>query len=242
MKKILFCGDDNLNGAAAYLGGVLAHLNFDFDYTPSEQNLTEAVLEQDYGLIILSDYSASNISQTGFDKLAEKIKSGTSMLMIGGWESFYGLKGEYHNTVVNDILPVTCMQEDDRVNYCHGLYLAKNTEHPVCRNLPWDNPPVVCGYNQITPKPDTETVITLKKIVHENGAIGTGDDVPLLVLGTYGQGKTAAFTTDFAPHWTGGLVDWGDKRVNTWAEGGGEVQVGHHYIMLIKNLMSWLAG
>ncbi len=32
-----------------------------------------------------------------------------------------------------------------------------------------------------------------------------------LVVGQHGRGRTAALATDVAPHWVGGLVDWGDR-------------------------------
>jgi hypothetical protein len=67
-------------------------------------------------------------------------------------------------------------------------------------------------------------------------------DIPLLVTGTFGQGNTAAFCTDFAPHWVGGLVDWGKKRIKAQARNGGEVEVGEYYAQFIGQLVEWLVG
>ena len=62
----------------------------------------------------------------------------------------------------------------------------------------------------------------------------------MLVLGTHGQGRTAALTTDLAPHWVGGLVDWGDgERVKAQAAGGFEIEVGNFYAQLVANLLVW---
>ncbi len=53
----------------------------------------------------------------------------------------------------------------------------------------------LCGYNRVRPKPDA-TVLARH-----------GDD-PILITRTYGRGRTAAFASDFAPHWAGDFVRW----------------------------------
>ena len=65
------------------------------------------------------------------------------------------------------------------------------------------------GYNKTVAKPEAEVVA----LVEEN---------PFIALGSYGKGRSAAFTTDCAPHWAPpefceweyydklwqGIVDW----------------------------------
>jgi uncharacterized membrane protein len=66
------------------------------------------------------------------------------------------------------------------------------------------------------------------------------DQDPLLVVGTHGEGRTAALMTDLAPHWVGGLVDWGDgERVKAQAPGSWQIEVGNHYAQLVANLLIW---
>ena len=36
--KICYLGDDNLNLAAGYLGGIMLHYGFEFDYVPSNES------------------------------------------------------------------------------------------------------------------------------------------------------------------------------------------------------------
>jgi hypothetical protein len=50
---------------------------------------------------------------------------------------------------------------------------------------------------------------------------------PLLVTGQHGAGRVAAITTDVAPHWVGGFVDWGDARVAAQADGAPAIEVGN---------------
>ena len=67
-----------------------------------------------------------------------------------------------------------------------------------------------------------------------------GEECPLLAFGSYGRGTTAALTTDLAPHWVGGWVDWGQQRINAQAPGGAEVEVGHLYAKFITQLVNFL--
>ena len=67
------------------------------------------------------------------------------------------------------------------------------------------------------------------------------DSIPLLVVDRFGQGNVAAFATDFAPHWVGGLVDWGDGRTSGQAEGSVGIEVGNWYARFVANLVRWTA-
>lgn len=241
MKKVLYMGDDSLDRAAAYLGGVMAYHKIKFDYVPSVKRLSPAAVNDGIGLFIISDFPAKNISRECFLKIISKVKEGASLLMIGGWESFYGLKGEYHNKPIAEILPVICKKSDDRVNYCHGLIPIQKISNEITSGLPFKRPPVVCGYNDFTAKKDSKTVLSLRKIrTHYTRVQVDKKNIPLLVIGKYGKGKTCAFATDFAPHWVGGLVDWGNKRIKAQAKGGAQIEVGADYARLIKNLITWL--
>ena len=37
---ILYCGDTNLEGAASYLAGLMAHCGWAFDYVPSHERVS----------------------------------------------------------------------------------------------------------------------------------------------------------------------------------------------------------
>ncbi|MEA2064540.1 MAG: glutamine amidotransferase [Gemmatimonadota bacterium] len=240
-KKILFMGDDDLKGAAAYLGAMLTHAGFGFDYRPSAQRTQIDNRDESIGLFILSDYPAANLDYLNQQALAERVGEGAGLLMIGGWESFHGQAGQYHTGPVADILPVVCRRQDDRINYCHGAFPALEKEHPCLAGLPWETPPVVCGFNQVTAKQEAETVLSLRLLEIEGNKLGfAGKQEPLLVFGSHGEGKTAALTTDMAPHWVGGWVDWGEPRLSARAPGGNEVEVGCLYAQFIRQLVGYL--
>jgi uncharacterized membrane protein len=63
---------------------------------------------------------------------------------------------------------------------------------------------------------------------------------PLLVTGQYGKGKTAALATDVAPHWVGGWVDWGKKRITQKLNNGNSIEVGENYVQFFTQLLRWI--
>ena len=62
------------------------------------------------------------------------------------------------------------------------------------------------------------------------------------MVGRHGRGRTAAFTSDVAPHWVGGLVDWGPERVGTQAPEANDIEVGSHYAEFFTRLIRWTMG
>lgn len=68
------------------------------------------------------------------------------------------------------------------------------------------------------------------------------EDHPMLVVGRYGRGRTAALATDVAPHWVGGLVDWGTQRMTQKLPNGLQVEVGADYARFFAQLVLWTGG
>jgi len=237
-KEVLYCGDATLETGACYLGGVMAVAGIGFDYVEMNAPFPEAMLERGHKLVILSDYPSRNFPAGAMKKIALKVEQGTSLLMIGGWESFHGLIGGYEASDLAPVLPVECQDEDDRLNWCHGLIPEVVSSHPVLQGLPWDEPPMVCGCNIVKTKKGATVLLTVRKLLIDKGKLSLGREAfPLLVLGAYGKGKTGAVTTDFAPHWVGGMVDWGPERITAQAPGGRKIEVGNHYISFIRALL-----
>ena len=109
------------------------------------------------------------------------------------------------------------LDRDDRRNCAQPCLVEKAAEHPVLEGLPWDRPPGIGGYNAITARLGSQTLLySVPFAATWNGrdfAFSRGVAAPLLVVGECGKGRTAALATDVAPHWVGGLVDWGDRRI-----------------------------
>lgn len=188
------------------LRAALAAAQIEVDYLPGHLTPARFPGSADelagYDAVVLSDIGANSLllSPDTFERSAiapnrlaaieRYVHRGGGLLMIGGYLSFAGIEGKarYHGTPVAAALPVVIREHDDRMELPQGVHPTVSvTGHRVLAGLPADWPALL-GYNQVTAKPATEV------LVH------CGAD-PLLVLGGYGAGRSAAFTSDCAPHW-----------------------------------------
>jgi uncharacterized membrane protein len=244
-NAILYLGDTDLHSAAAYLAGLMQGWEWPFDYRPGDRPLVESDVSEPRPLYIVSDYPAANIAEPLQRRIVDDVAGGAGLLMIGGWESFHGLGGNWDGTSIGNALPVDIASVDDRVNSDRPVFAARVHDHPAVDGLPWDSrPPVIGGYNRLRAKSGGDVVLEARPF----SATRRGDAFrfepagsdPLLVFGKHGRGLTAALATDVAPHWVGPLVDWGDGRVSAQATGAGEVEVGDLYARLLNQLLAFL--
>jgi uncharacterized membrane protein len=187
-----------------------------FPQSPEEIDAYDTVLLSDIGsdsLLLHPDtFSGSKPTPDRLDLIREWVNRGGGFGMIGGYLSFqgYGGSAHYRFTPVEDILPVSLYEGDDRVEKPAGFHPRVVRSHPVTVDLPDEWPPLL-GYNKV--KPEGEVLVRT-----------IGDD-PLLVVGEYGGGRTAAFTSDCSPH-------WGSEDFVGW----------EYYGEFWFRLVSWLAG
>ena len=240
---VLYLGDTSLDTAASYLAGVMAHFEIGFDYVASDEAADRFLVdESEYRLIILSDYPAGCLESSQMERIEAWVRKGAGLLMIGGWESFQGSGGNYSGTLIEEILPVRMSRSDDRVNTSYPCLVVKREEHPILAELPFIKPPCIGGYNRVEAKGDAR--ILLEVIRYRTRAQASactfaeeGRDV-LLAVGEHGRGRSAAFTSDAAPHWVGGFVDWGEERISCRFVQR-EVEVGAFYAAFFGNLIRW---
>lgn len=246
-SRVLYCGDTALKGAACYLAGLMASWQWDFDYVPSDQLLAAESLNRDHDLFVFSDYPAARVSPEIAQQILTRVNAGAGLLMIGGWESFHGLGGDWEQSPLAAALPVEIGTADDRVNSDEAFYVSvAHDEHPIVSGLPWrERPPLVGGFNRIVPKAGTQTLLNLTRlsVKREGDRFVTEFNMsfPLLVIGQHGAGRTAAFASDVAPHWIGPMVDWGPgpQRVTGQAPGGEAIEVGAAYAQFFRQLLNW---
>lgn len=244
-NKILYLGDTAIDQQASYLTGIMSHHGFDYDYIDSSTKFVDSFLAADYKLIIISDYPASNFTTDQMEVIVAKTITGMSLLMIGGWESFTGLGGDYCNTPLASVLPVIMKESDDRTNFSSPCLVIANQSHQIIDSLPFDeNIPAIGGLNSFEPKADAEVLLSAVQFnaAMENGKVVFAEACrhPLLVVNQTPQSRSAAFASDVAPHWVGPLVDWGDKRVKAQAQGAEAIEVGSDYAKFFANLLNWL--
>jgi uncharacterized membrane protein len=179
-----------------------------------------------YDVVVLSDIGSNSFqlpdetflrserSPNRLGLLADYVGRGGGLVMIGGYMSFTGIDGKarYGMTPLADVLPVTMLAYDDRVEMPGGITASVDLPaHPVLGGTPPDWPPLL-GLNRVLAKP-CGTVVAR-----------AGED-PLLVVGEYGAGRAVAFTSDLAPHWAPPeFVQW------------------PHYAALWTSILSWAAG
>lgn len=165
-----------------------------------------------YDVIVLSDIGSNSFLLTDetflrsersvnrLSLLVEYVRGGGGLAMVGGYMSFTGIdaRARYGMSPLAETLPVVMLDRDDRIEVPEGLIPHVDLPgHPVLggTSSEW---PFLLGYNRFSPKPDATVVASL------------GDD-PLLVVGTFGSGRTVAFASDLAPHWAPPeFIEWSD--------------------------------
>lgn len=252
--RVLYCGDTTLDTAAAYLGGLITRWNWDLTYVASHEkpddvcSQNSAELDLDFNLFVFSDYPAARISFPLQERILSHVQAGAGLVMIGGWESYHGLGGDWDGTPVGNALPVEISSDDDRVNSDRPVLVdALLPTHPITTGLPWrERPPVIGGFNRLGVAPSGE--VLLEAVTHEAVRSTAGFEIresrrdPLLIAGHCDDGRTLALATDVAPHWVGPLVDWGDDRVAAQATGGEPVEVGNLYATFLHQMLIWAAN
>jgi len=233
MKRILFVGEQ-VNSCNMEIKGFDYFFvnNYKEDGVALYSALTEAGLQVDwlktnlvpkyfpetykelseYDVIILSDVGSNSLllhpemltnsiaRPNRLKLLKEYVEHGGGLIMIGGWMSFAGIDGKakYHGTLAEEILPVTCFPHDDRIECPEGIVpVISNPKHPILKDVDPDWP-YFLGYNKVKVKEKAEAILSF-------------NNDPLLCVWEYGKGKTAAFTSDCAPHWgSQKFINWSD--------------------------------
>ena len=244
-EKILYIGDTALDSAACYLAGVLTHYGIDFDYIPTGERC-DADRIAGYSAFVISDYPADDFGQGALEKIKDAVSAGAGLFMPGGWDSFVGCGGGYDKSPLKEVLPVIMNSGDDRVNSHRIELVIKQDEHPILDGLDFESDiPSIGGYNDFQAKQDAKVLLSTQTY----SASVSGDEAifsklgsrPLLAVGYYRQGRVAALATDLAPHWVGGLVDWGKQRVYAKAAGSIDIEVGSDYAKLMSNIVKWVS-
>ncbi|MBP9733156.1 MAG: hypothetical protein KBD07_02125 [Candidatus Omnitrophica bacterium] len=237
---ILYCGDHDLNDAARYFAGSLRAAGMRFDYAPSDAKFDRAMMSGHYQLYILSDYPGRFLGDAGAEHIAAKVKEGAGLLMIGGWGSFTGVDGHYGQTALAEVLPVRCLAGDDRRQGAAAYRIAPGADvaHLGKPALDFSTAPTLAGFNRTILKPGSSQLLTVQTLqfdrTNTKAKVIAAD--PLLVTRAHGRGRATAFCTDLAPHWSGGLTDWG-KSVKISAGPGIKAEVGATYAELIKRIV-----
>jgi uncharacterized membrane protein len=217
------------NEATKWIKKALDVDGFQFTHVPSHRihfDFPDTLKElQKYDVVLISDVGANTFllhhetffeSKTTVNKLnliKEYVSEGGSLGMIGGYMTFQGIDGraKYKDTAIEEILPVTLMSTDDRVEIPEGVEVEINPfSHDILNDLPPKWPPIL-GYNRLTAKNDAQVLVS------------NGKD-PIIALGEYKKGRTLAYATDCSPHWA-------SPEFCNW----------EYYSVLWQRIVKWLA-
>lgn len=189
-----------------------------FPKTLEELKQYDVVLLSDIGsntLLLSQDtFSKSKLAVNRLELIKEYVSQGGGFAMVGGYMSFQGIDGKakFKDTAIEEILPVSLYPYDDRYEAPEGLFInITDPEHSILKGIEGEWPHFL-GYNKLDAKPDATVVAE-----HNGNAF--------IATTTYGEGRTLAFASDFAPH-------WGPKEFVEW----------EYYNQFWKNAIQWLAG
>jgi uncharacterized membrane protein len=242
MKRVLFLGEGSLHGSARYLAGILRWAKIPFDHVVDQEPIPAAWQKRHYGAFILSDYRHASFSSQTEKWLVKEVLHGSGLLMIGGWASFTGKVGHYAGSRIEQLLPVRCVPGDDRVQRASGAVVGETSQTTVHFPSPdFKSPPIVCGYHRVRVIPGSKVLLLLRDVEFKGNRAILGKPHPLLVAGHASWGSTLAFLTDCAPHWAGGLVDWGHKRITVTVSPGVQIEVGDTYLRFFADLIRWIS-
>jgi len=165
-----------------------------------------------YDVVIFSDVGRHNFADKELNLIKEYTLQGGGFLMIGGWASFTGhdKMGNYHNSPIEEILPVSCFSEPDDKAVPKGFVpRIVDPSHIILRGIDWKTTPVLVGFNKTKIKSNATLLLKYR-------------NYPILAVWKISDGRTAAFTSDAHPHWSGGWTDW------------------RYYSQFWKQLIDWL--
>ncbi len=166
----------------------------EFPDTPEALKAWDVVILSDIGantLLLHPDtFERSAVKPDRLVAIRDYVTAGGGLVMVGGYLTFQGIDGKarYAGSPVEEALPVTLLQGDDRVEAPSGaLPSIRLVDHPIVAGLPTDWPALL-GYNRVSAQEEADLVVSV------------GDD-PLVVAGEFGRGRSAVFTSDCGPHW-----------------------------------------
>lgn len=174
----------------------------EFPYSIEKLKQFDVLVLSDVGsntLLLPSDVFLRSLSRPNRLELIKSfVSDGGGLIMVGGYMSFQGIYGRarYQGTQIEEILPVSIKEVDDRVELPEGCHpRTVNRDHPVMKGIP-DEWPMLLGYNKTFLKDGAELLVEFR-----------GD--PIAAAWEYEKGRTMAFTSDCAPHWgTREFLNW----------------------------------
>ncbi|MGB0599234.1 MAG: glutamine amidotransferase [Rubripirellula sp.] len=191
-------------------------------------DLADAFEPGKYDIYILGDLDATALGNQQLSQLAETVGDGAGLVMLGGYHSFGS--GGYADSPLERVLPVKLDRsqrrtvgaiEQDTGDQIEGPLAVKLTrQHPILE-MGGDDPATL--WPTLTPLLGANRLSGPKVAPGVQVLLETEQNQPLLVIGGYGRGRTAAVAMDSTWRW--------------WRGGNNEI-----HRRFWRQLMLWLLG
>ena len=207
-------GFDQFGSVTFHLGATplveaLRATRFALTYMPAHEAASTFPFTMDalnrYQVLILSDIGANTLLlppsvwidgeavPNRLRLIRDWVSAGGGLVMAGGYLSFQGIDGRarWRRTPVEEVLPVSCLPYDDRIEVPEGFHAERVGTHPILDGLDGEWP-LLLGANEVVARHDAQV---LARLPAQEGSH------PLLVTGEYGVGRSVAWMSDIGPHW-----------------------------------------
>lgn len=211
---VLMEGGDDSQALRDALGGVPG-LTFDWpDIGTGAITLpvqSAEALKSRYDVIWIGEIAHARdvLGDTNMMMIRDAVRLGVGLLVVGGWDAFYGHDTDrwahLNGTPIEEALPVTFADHPDATGQATRAHRTASAPFPA---MPTDLQ--FGGYSRVASvKPGAQTLLT------------ADDGAPLLVVGKFGQGRTAVWAAGALGGWV--PADWDRatffRSLTTWLGG-----------------------
>ncbi|TWU23186.1 hypothetical protein Pla52o_27210 [Novipirellula galeiformis] len=160
-----------------------------------------------FDIYIIGDLDADAIGRKQLEQLAQTVSEGAGLVMLGGYHNYDA--GGYANSPLADVLPIK-LDASRRIDIAsdRGASVRQQIEGPITMNLARAHPITDLGgsdpakiWASLPPLPGANRFVGPKVAPGVQVLLETPEKDPLLVVGEYGQGRTAAIAFDSTWRW-----------------------------------------
>ncbi|MDG2223126.1 MAG: glutamine amidotransferase [Rubripirellula sp.] len=169
-------------------------------------DLADAFEPGNYDIYILGDLDATALGNQQLTQLAETVGNGAGLVMLGGYHSFGS--GGYANSPLARVLPVKLDPSQRRTVGAIDQDTGDQIEGPLTIKLARQHPIIELGsddpaklWQTLTPLLGANRLSGPKVAPGVQVLLETEQNQPLLVIGGYGRGRTAAVAMDSTWRW-----------------------------------------